>query len=265
MADRDKLFLLTNDDGINAKGLHSLIDVVRSMGKVFVIAPDQGQSGMSHAITVKYPIRIQKQKEEEGLTIYSCNGTPVDCIKLALNKLLDRMPDIILSGINHGSNSSSSIVYSGTMAAAIEGCINGIPSVGFSLLDYSPEADFSGAKKYAATIINNVISKGLHEGTCLNVNIPVNHTNEIKGIRICRQNKGVWREEFDQRTDPQNRDYFWLTGEYFNLEPDAGDTDEWALKNGYVSVVPVHVDLTSYESLDYLKSWEFNLERKNLE
>jgi 5'-nucleotidase len=190
--------------------------------------------------------------------MYSCNGTPVDCIKLALNKLLNRMPDMILAGINHGSNSSSSVVYSGTMAAAIEGCLNGIPSVGFSLLDFSPDAEFKGVVGYADAIIENVIHKGLPEGTCLNVNFPVNHTNEIKGVKICRQNKGVWREEFDQRTDPQNRDYYWLTGEYINLEPEAGDTDEWALKNGYVSVVPVQVDFTSYESLVYLKSWEYD-------
>ena len=258
MAKRERLFLLTNDDGIHARGLASMIEVVRPNGKVFVIAPDQGQSGMSHAITVKFPIRIQKHKEEDGLVMYSCNGTPVDCIKLALNKLLNRMPDMILAGINHGSNSSSSVVYSGTMAAAIEGCLNGIPSVGFSLLDFSPDAEFKGVVGYADAIIENVIHKGLPEGTCLNVNFPVNHTNEIKGVKICRQNKGVWREEFDQRTDPQNRDYYWLTGEYINLEPEAGDTDEWALKNGYVSVVPVQVDFTSYESLVYLKSWEYD-------
>jgi 5'-nucleotidase len=258
MAKRERLFLLTNDDGIHARGLASMIEVVRPKGKVFVIAPDQGQSGMSHAITVKFPIRIQKHKEEDGLVMYSCNGTPVDCIKLALNKLLNRMPDMILAGINHGSNSSSSVVYSGTMAAAIEGCLNGIPSVGFSLLDFSPDAEFKGVVGYADAIIENVIHKGLPEGTCLNVNFPVNHTNEIKGVKICRQNKGVWREEFDQRTDPQNRDYYWLTGEYINLEPEAGDTDEWALKNGYVSVVPVQVDFTSYESLVYLKSWEYD-------
>jgi len=258
--DRERLFLITNDDGVDAKGLNSLIELIRPKGKVFVIAPDQGQSGMSHAITVKTPIRIHKLKEEEDLVVYSCNGTPVDCIKLALNKLLDRMPDLILSGINHGSNSSSSVIYSGTMAAAIEGCMNGVPSAGLSLLDYSPDARFNGIMKYADRIIENIISNGLPEGVCLNVNFPVNNVQEIKGVRICRQNRGVWKEEFDQRKDPQNKDYFWLTGEFFNLEPDAEDTDEWALKNDYISVVPVHADLTSYEAIDHMKKWDMNLE-----
>ena len=258
--DRERLFLITNDDGIHAKGLSSLIELMRTKGQVFVIAPDQGQSGMSHAITVKTPIRIHKIEEEEGLSVYSCNGTPVDCIKLALNKLLDRLPDMILAGINHGANSSTSVIYSGTMAAAIEGCMNGIPSVGLSLLDFSPDARFSGIMKYADRIIENIISTGLPEGVCLNVNFPVNSLQEIKGIRICRQNKGVWKEEFDQRTDPQNRDYYWLTGEYINLEPESEDTDEWALKNDYISVVPVRVDLTSYEAVEILRRWDLDLD-----
>jgi 5'-nucleotidase len=252
----DRLFLVTNDDGIRAKGLEALIEVVRPYGQVFVIAPEEGQSGMSHAITVKYPIRVRKVKQEEGLVIYGSNGTPVDCVKLALNKLLDRKPDMILSGINHGSNSSASVLYSGTMAAAIEGCVNGIPSIGFSLLDYSPDANFSSILKYAERILRTSLEKGIPQETCLNVNIPVNTYHKIKGIRVCRQNKGMWVEEFDHRTDPQNRDYFWLTGEFQNLEPDAPDTDEWALKNNYVSIVPVHVDLTAYRAIEQLKEWE---------
>jgi 5'-nucleotidase len=253
---KDRLFLVTNDDGVHASGLEALIEVVRPFGDVFVIAPDEGRSGMSHAITVKHPIRIRKVHEEKGLIKYSSNGTPVDCVKLALNKLLDRAPDMILSGINHGSNSSSSIIYSGTMAAAIEGCINGIPSIGFSLLDYSPDANFSSILKYAKTILGASLDNGIPKDTCLNVNFPVNTYHKIKGIRICRQNKGVWREEFDHRKDPQNRDYFWLTGEFHNLEPEAPDTDEWALHNNYISIVPVHVDLTSYKGIGQLRKWD---------
>jgi 5'-nucleotidase len=254
--EKERWILVTNDDGIHARGLEALIKVVRPYGNVFVIAPEEGQSGMSHAITVKYPIRIKKVHEEQGLVKYSSNGTPVDCVKLALNKLLDRKPDMILSGINHGSNSSTSVIYSGTMAAAIEGCINGIPSIGFSLLDYSPDANFVSIQKYVDQILSTAVEKGIPEGTCLNVNIPVNTQQKIRGIRLCRQNKGVWKEEFDHRRDPQNRDYYWLTGEFHNLEPDAPDTDEWALQNHYVSIVPVQTDLTSYPALDRLKGWD---------
>ena len=251
----DRLFLITNDDGVNARGLQTLIEIARPYGKLFVVAPDEGQSGMSHAITVKYPIRIKKIREEEDLVIYSSNGTPVDCVKLAISKLLDRKPDMILSGVNHGSNSSTSVVYSGTMAAAIEGCINEIPAIGFSLLDYSPDANFSSIEKYARIVLEKALDKGLPKDICLNVNFPVNTYQKIRGIRVCRQNKGVWREEFDQRKDPQNRDYFWLTGEFHNLEPQALDTDEWALENNYVSIVPTHIDLTAYKALDEIRDW----------
>jgi 5'-nucleotidase len=253
----DRLILVTNDDGIHAKGLRTLIDIVRPFGKIFVIAPEESQSGMSHAITVKTPIRVSKIKEEENLVIYSCKGTPVDCIKLALNKFLGKYPDLILSGINHGSNASASIIYSGTMAAAIEGCMNGIPSIGLSLLDFSPEAEFNGITRYTEQIIVRVLEDGIPGGTCLNVNFPANHSGEIRGVKICRQTKGHWVEEFDHRTDPQNRDYYWLTGEFINLEPDAEDTDEWALKHNYISVVPVLVDLTSYEAMNHLERWKF--------
>ncbi len=253
---KERLILVTNDDGIHARGLEALIEVVRPYGKVFVIAPEEGQSGMSHAITVKTPIRVRKVHEEKGLVKYSSNGTPVDCVKLAVNKLLDRKPDLIVSGINHGSNSSASVIYSGTMAAAIEGCINGIPSIGFSLLDYSPDANFSSIHKYVIEIMEIALEKGIPEGICLNVNFPVNTYHKIKGIRVCKQSRGVWREEFDQRTDPQNRDYYWLTGEFHNLDPDSPDTDEWALNNNFISIVPVHTDLTSYTALEIMKDWD---------
>jgi len=254
----DTLFLITNDDSIHARGLKVLIDIVRKLGKVYVIAPQESQSGMSHAITVKTPLRIRKIIQEGDCSMVSCNGTPVDCVKLALNKLLDRKPDMIISGINHGSNSSASIVYSGTMAAALEGCINGIPSIGLSLLDYSPDADFSGIVTYVEKIISRALENGIPPGTCLNVNFPVNHAEKIKGIKVCRQTKGLWVEEFDQRVDPQNRTYFWLTGDFINLEPDAIDTDEWALHNNFISIVPVQPDLTSYAAIPHLKKWKFD-------
>ena len=252
----DRLFLITNDDGIHAKGLQALIQVARPFGKLFVIAPEEGQSGMSHAITVKNPIRVKKISEEDDLVMYSSNGTPVDCVKLALSKLLERKPDMILSGINHGSNSSTSVIYSGTMAAAIEGCINGIPAIGFSLLDYSPDAEFTSIQKHAARVLEATLANELPEGICLNVNFPVNTYKKIKGIRVCRQNKGVWREEFEQRRDPRNKDYFWLTGEFENLEPEADDTDEWALDNNYVSIVPTHIDLTAHKVIEQIRKWD---------
>jgi len=252
------LILIANDDGVKAKGLKSLIRVAREFGDVIATVPSEPMSGMSHAITIKTPLRVKKEHEEAGLSIYSCQGTPVDCVKLAMNKLAARKPDLLLSGINHGSNASSGVVYSGTMAAAMEGCINLIPSAGISLLDFSPDADFSASEKVTARIIANMMEPGLPEGVCLNVNIPAVPFNELKGMRICRQTKGCWKEEFVRRVDPHNGEYFWLTGSYLNLEEDAEDTDEYALKMNYVSVVPVRVDLTSQKGITFLKSWDLN-------
>lgn len=254
----ERLILVTNDDGIHAKGLTSLIEVAKKFGKVFVVAPTEGQSGMAHAITVKNPIRLYKVTENGQISTYTCNGTPVDCVKMAVNKLLTRKPDLLLSGINHGANSSSSVVYSGTMAAAIEGCINGISSIGFSLLEFSKDANFDAAVHYAEKIIENALNNGIPKGICLNVNIPYKPYSELNGIKICRQNHGVWREEFDHRTDPNGYDYYWLTGTFEDLEPHAEDTDEWALRNNYVSVVPVQYDLTAYQHIKTLENW--NLE-----
>ncbi len=253
-----KLILVSNDDGIEAKGLKNLIEVSREFGDVLVAAPAEPMSGMSHAITIKTPLRAKKIQEEKGLKIFSCQGTPVDCVKLALNQLASSTPDLVLAGINHGSNSSASIIYSGTMAVAMEGCVNMIPSLGFSLLDFNPDADFSAANKIAGKLIENTIKYGLPEGICLNVNIPASDFMDLKGIKICRQTKGSWKEEFIKRVDPYNGEYYWLTGSYFNQEEDAEDTDEYALKNNYVSVVPVRVDLTSHEGLLHLRSWDLN-------
>ncbi len=251
------LILVTNDDGFQAEGLKVLTELAREIGDVVVVAPDDGQSGMSHAITIKRPVRVLKRSEEEGLTVYSCSGTPVDCVKLALNQLLDRKPDLLLSGINHGSNASVSVIYSGTMAAAIEGGVNGIKSVGFSLLDHSPDADFSASGKMAGRILKEVMKNGIPAEICLNVNIPAIPEKQIKGVKVCRQTKGHWQEEFDKRTDPFNRDYYWLTGYFNNYEPGAEDTDEWALKNGYVSIVPIRIDYTCFDYIEPLSKRKF--------
>lgn len=248
------LILVTNDDGIHAPGLKVLIEIAEKFGTVVVIAPDEGRSGMSHAITIKYPLRLNRIRETENLIIYSCSGNPADCVKLGVNQVLDRKPDLLLSGINHGSNSSISVVYSGTMAAAVEGGLHGIPSIGLSVTDYSSRPDFSACISYGEQIIRNTLEGGLPRGVCLNVNFPKIPPEEIRGINICRQAKGLWIEEFDKRTDPHHREYFWLTGYFDNHEPDARDTDEWSLKNNYISVVPVRVDFSDLEAMDKLKS-----------
>jgi 5'-nucleotidase len=253
--ERRPLFLVTNDDGVEAKGIKSLIEVVRPMGRVLVVAPADPHSGMSHAITVKVPLRIEKVLEEKDLLIYKCYGTPVDCVKMAFNHLLKEKPDLLVSGINHGSNASTSVFYSGTMGAVLEGCINEIPSVGFSLLNLDYDADFTAAKHYADLIIRKVMSNGLPVSVCLNVNIPDGPQDTLEGIRICRQNKGYWKEEFDKRVDPMGRNYFWLTGNFHNTEPEATDTDEWALEHQYVSIVPQKIDLTCYDTLKSLHEW----------
>ncbi len=248
------LILLTNDDGTNVPGIKALIELARPLGNVIAIAPDEGRSGMSHAITIKYPLLITRLREEEGFVFYSCSGTPGDCVKLALDKLADRQPDLILSGINHGSNTSISVVYSGTMAAAIEGGIHGIPSIGLSVVDHSPHAELSSAVVFGKKIIANTLQNGLPDGVCLNVNFPPVDSARIKGVKVCRQTRGLWKEEFDHRVDPLKRDYYWLTGYFDNHEPDAEDTDEWAIKNEYVSVVPVKVDFSAHHVMDKLAS-----------
>jgi 5'-nucleotidase len=259
---RAPIILITNDDGFQAKGLGALIEMAKPFGRIVVVAPDEGNSGMSHAITIKHPLRLRNHKRTDGVEIYSVNGTPVDCVKLAMNQVLKSQPDMILSGVNHGSNSSVSVFYSGTMAAVIEGCLYGIPSIGFSLLDYTADADFTGVVKYGKPIIESILESGLKKGTCLNVNFPAIPTNDIKGIKACRQNMGTWREEFDKRTDPRGIDYFWLTGYYHNEEPNATDTDEFALSKGYVSIVPININLTDNDELERLKGMSF-IEKNN--
>lgn len=252
--DKKPLILITNDDGVFAPGIRALIEVARKYGEIYVVAPDKGQSGMGHAITINSTIRLNKIDNDEFVE-YSCSGTPVDCVKLGGNKILPRKPDLILSGINHGSNSSISVIYSGTMSAAVEGAIEGIPSIGFSLCSYRYDVDYTAVKHYVAKLIEYVLQNSLPKGTCLNVNFPETQSEPIKGIKLCRQAKAIWIEEFDERMDPSGRPYYWLTGHLQN--PDlAEDTDEFALKNNYVSVVPVQFDMTSYTAMNNLKNIE---------
>ncbi|MBI3511906.1 MAG: 5'/3'-nucleotidase SurE [Bacteroidetes bacterium] len=250
------LLLLTNDDGIFAPGITSLVEVAKKIGEVIIVAPDKPQSGMAHAITINSTLRVHKVKAHEGAQAWSCSGTPVDCVKMAVNKILHRKPDICISGINHGANHSINILYSGTMSAAVEGAIEGIPSIGMSLLDYSVEADFSASKIVAEKIIRWSLDHKLEDGICLNVNIPNLHIDEIKGLKVCRQSRGTWVEELDERTDPSGRKYYWLTGHLENFEPNAHDTDAWALANGFVSIVPSQFDLTAHHYLKKMHSLE---------
>jgi len=243
------LILITNDDGDTAKGIQVLTKIMQKLGDVIVMAPDGPRSAQSNAITVTHPIRYKLIEEKEGLTKYICTGTPTDCVKLALNEVVPCKPDLIVSGINHGSNAAVNVIYSGTMGAVLEGCENRINSIGFSINDHSFQADFSQFEKYVYEISKKILEKPLPEGICLNVNAPV---GEIKGIKVCRQCDGQWTKEFAKRFDPVGRTYFWLTGEFTNFEPEAVDTDEWALANGYVSVVPTKIDLTAHEFLAQL-------------
>jgi 5'-nucleotidase len=249
------LILVTNDDGITAPGIRALISVMSEIGTVVVVAPDKPQSAMGHAITLNSTLFINKvSKENTEITEYSCSGTPVDCVKLAVNEILHRKPDLCVSGINHGSNSSINVIYSGTMSAAVEAGIEGIPAIGFSLLDYDWNADFDAIKSSIRKITLEVLEKGMPENVVFNVNFPKLKENEIKGIKICRQAKAIWMEKFDKRITPQGKDYYWLTGEFVNQDK-GEDTDEWALENGYISVVPVQFDLTAHHTIQQLNTW----------
>lgn len=254
------VILVTNDDGVAAPGIRALVEAVKGLGKIIVVAPDKPQSGMGHAITIGHPLRMQKVNVFDDIDVeaYSCSGTPVDCVKLAVDKIIHDKPAICISGINHGANHSINVIYSGTMSAALEAAIESIPSIGFSLLDLSIEADFNAAKKYARIIVEHVMQGGIKDKhLCLNVNFPKGEEKLIKGIKICRQAYAKYEEEFDERKDPHGRRYYWLTGEFLNFDK-GKDTDVWALKNNYVSVVPVQFDLTHYELKKKLESnWKF--------
>lgn len=240
------IILITNDDGITAPGIRALIESVKHLGKVVVVAPDKPQSGMGHAVTIGHPLRMHAAHLFDDIEAYQCSGTPVDCVKLAVDKVLHRKPDICLSGVNHGANHSINVIYSGTMSAALEASIESIPSIGFSLLDHSIEADFTGAKKYAAILVEHILKTNYDKHLCLNVNIPAIDEPLLKGLKVCRQAYAKYEEEFDERLDPSGKKYYWLTGAFINFDK-GKDTDVWALKNNYVSVVPVQFDLTNHE------------------
>jgi len=243
---KEPVILITNDDGITAPGIRALVEAVKDLGKVVVVAPDKPQSGMGHAITIGSPLRLTPSNIFGDIEAYSTSGTPVDCVKLAVDKVLHHKPDICLSGVNHGANHSINVIYSGTMSAALEAAIESIPSIGFSLLDFSIEADFEGAKQYARLIVQQIIGKKIDKHLCLNVNIPAMPAELIKGFKVCRQAYAKYEEDFDERSDPHGKKYYWLTGEFVNFDK-GKDTDVWALKNGFVSVVPVQFDLTNYQ------------------
>ena len=244
------LILVVNDDGIYAKGIRNLIRIMNDFGDVVVVAPDSPQSGKGHAITIEDTIRCNKVVIDNGpQQEYACSGTPVDCVKLAINQILDAKPDLCVSGVNHGSNSSINVIYSGTMSAAVEGALENIPSVGFSLLDSDHNADFSEAEFYIRKITKQVLNNGLDRGVCLNVNIPKTiKSQELRGLKVCRQANANWEEEFEERIDPKGKIYYWLSGKFVNYDKGI-DSDEWALANHYVSVVPVQFDLTAHSSL----------------
>ena len=246
------LILVTNDDGYQAKGIISLVKSLRELGDVVVFAPDSHRSGMSSAITTMHPLRSKIYKQEEGLTAYVCTGTPVDCVKLAFNEFLDRKPDLLVSGINHGSNAGISVIYSGTMGAAIEGCIFDVPSIGVSLNTFSHDADFSGACQVAKKVSKAVLEKGLPKGICLNINVP---EGEVKGIKTTSQTQGKWVNEYQRSTDGNGNDVFWMTGNFENWEENNDNSDEWALANGYAAIVPVKIDMTAYDFIPELKRW----------
>lgn len=254
MSQEQKLILITNDDSIHAKGIKSLVQIAQKLGRVVVVAPEKPQSGMGHAITLNHPIRLQQVDGFEGIASYTSSGTPVDCVKLAIYEVLKQKPHLILSGINHGENSSSNVLYSGTMSAAIEGSMEGVPSIGLSLASYDSDADFMQYEPWVGQIILKVLAEGLPENTCLNVNIPNVVKEDIQGIKICHQAHAFWEDRFDKRLDQFGRPYFWLTGDFSETSNDE-ESDIFALSKRYISIVPTTFDLTNYAVQHQLKAW----------
>ncbi|MEM9297567.1 MAG: 5'/3'-nucleotidase SurE [Bacteroidota bacterium] len=251
------LILISNDDGITSKGIRVLVETMKRLGDVVVVAPDGPQSGMGHAITIGNTLRLEENEIFGDVSAYECSGTPADCVKIAKHFVLkDRQPHLVVSGINHGANTSISVLYSGTMSAAIEAALEGTPAIGFSLCDYSHEADFDHAVEYVDRIAKTVLEKGMTKGVALNVNIPPRRNESIKGIKICRQANAKWQEDFDQRHDPYGRRYFWMAGNFINHDK-GEDNDEWAIANNYVSVVPCQYDLTAHHAISILNDeWD---------
>lgn len=252
------LILVSNDDGITSKGIRVLVSVMKKLGDVVVVAPDSPQSGMGHAITIGETLRLYEEDVFEDVLAYKSSGTPADCVKLAKHYVLkDRTPDLVVSGINHGSNTSISVLYSGTMSAAIEGALEGYPSIGFSLCDFSSKADFSHVEEWVEKIARQVLENGIAKGVALNVNFPPKRNESIKGIKVCRQADAKWQEEFAERYDPTGRKYFWMAGNFVNFDK-GEDNDEWAIANNYISIVPCQYDLTAYHAISQInKEWDW--------
>lgn len=251
---RKKLILITNDDGVHALGINKLIEAIAPLGEIVVVAPDGPRSGMSSAITSANPIRVALLKEEDNLKIYASTGTPVDCVKIGIDRLLYRKPDLLVSGINHGSNAAVAVIYSGTVGAALEGCIVGVPSLAVSLTDHSLRADFSEAAKLGKSVAEKVLKEGLPKGICLNLNVP--DIPKVRGLKVGAQTAGCWTKEFAEMQDPSGRNVYWLTGEFFNEDPGNVNSDEWALANGYAALVPLRIDMTAYNFIEKIRNWE---------
>ena len=251
-----KLILISNDDGYQARGIRSLVDMVKDLADVVVCAPEGARSGYSCAFTAATPLTLTKREEQGGVQVWSCSGTPVDCVKMALSEIVTRQPDLVLGGINHGDNGSVNAHYSGTMGVVIEGCMKYIPSVAYSLCDHRPDADFEPLRPLVAQLTRRVLDEGLPQGVCLNVNFPL--VERFRGVRVCRMAKGRWIREIEKCRHPRNEyDYYWMAGAYTNDEPDAQDTDNWALTHGYVAITPTQIDLTHYDMLERMKTWDF--------
>ncbi|OYX22192.1 MAG: 5'/3'-nucleotidase SurE [Algoriphagus sp. 32-45-6] len=253
------LILVSNDDGITSKGIRVLVAAMKKIGDVVVVAPDSPQSGMGHAITIGETLRLYEEDIFEDVLAFKSSGTPADCVKLAKHYVLkDRTPDLVVSGINHGSNTSISVLYSGTMSAAIEGALEGYPSIGFSLCDFSSKADFSHVEEWVEKIARQVLERGIPKGVALNVNFPPKRNEQIKGIKVCRQADAKWQEEFAERFDPTGRKYFWMAGNFVNFDK-GEDNDEWAIANNYISIVPCQYDLTAYHAITQInKDWDWD-------
>ena len=256
---KNPLILVSNDDGITSKGIRVLVNVMKQLGDVVVVAPDSPQSGMGHAITIGETLRLYEEDIFPDVQAFKSSGTPADCVKLAKHYVLkDRQPDLVVSGINHGSNTSISVLYSGTMSAAIEGALEGLPSIGFSLCDYSSKAEFSHVEEYVYKISKQVLENGIAKGVALNVNFPPKRNESIRGIKICRQAHAKWQEEFSERYDPNGRKYFWMAGNFVNFDK-GEDNDEWAIANNFISIVPCQYDLTAHHAISQInKDWNWD-------
>ena len=248
------LLLISNDDGYHAKGIRSLTEMLSDMADIIVCAPESARSGFSCAFSATLPLRLKQRRQMPGVEVWSCNGTPVDCVKMALSEIVPRKPDMVIGGINHGDNSSVNAHYSGTMGITLEGCMKYIPSVAFSLCDFADDADFSPLRPLVRQIVRKILTDGLPTGVCLNVNFPL--AESFRGVKVCRMSRGSWCNEVTKCHHPRGYDYWWMVGHYQNDEPETEDTDKWALEHGYVAITPTQVDVTAHQAISLVSSWE---------